>query len=75
MQLPRTRRSLRYKPEWVSRLENRKFREPPSGLKPQATAMASSSVDFPLPFSPTKKVTGQRNSSRFSAATAGMRRV
>lgn len=39
-------------------MEKEKFRVPPSGLKPQATAIPSSKVDFPLPFSPTKKVTG-----------------
>ena len=51
---------MRYSPngEWVARVEKEKFRVPPSGLKPQATAIPSSKVDFPLPFSPTKKVTG-----------------
>ena len=36
----------------------KKSLEPPSPLKPIATAMASISVDFPVPFSPTKNVTG-----------------
>jgi hypothetical protein len=31
--------------------------KPPSGLNPQHSAIASSSVDLPLPFSQTKKVT------------------
>jgi len=34
-----------------------KFRLPPSRLKPTCSAMASSRVDFPEPFSPTKKHT------------------
>ncbi|MNO58989.1 hypothetical protein D3C76_495650 [compost metagenome] len=37
--------------------EKLKFLVPPSALKPLLTAIASSKVDFPLPFSPTKKVT------------------
>ena len=45
--------------EWVALVEKRKFRVPPSGLKPQHRANASSSVDFPEPFSPTRKVTGR----------------
>jgi hypothetical protein len=44
---------------------NLKFREPPSALNPQATAMASNRVDFPEPFSPTKNVTAGWNSNRF----------
>ena len=59
-------------PEWVSRVEKAKFREPPSGLKPRARATASSKVDLPLPFSPTKKVTGWCSSNRPSPAMAGM---
>lgn len=31
---------------------------PPSGLKPYLIAIASNKVDFPVPFSPTKKVIG-----------------
>ena len=31
--------------------------DPPSALNPQATATASSNVDFPEPFSPMKNVT------------------
>jgi hypothetical protein len=34
-----------------------KFLVPPSGLNPQLVAIASRSVDLPLPFSPTMKVT------------------
>ena len=64
-----------HRPEWVFRLAKRKLRDPPSGLKPQATAMASSRVDLPLPFSPTKKVTGRVNSRRLSLAIAGMRKA
>jgi len=43
--------------ECEPRVPKRKFFVPPSGLKPRETAMASSSVDLPDPFSPTKKVT------------------
>ena len=69
---------VRYSPraEWVSRVEKEKFRVPPSGLKPQATAMPSSRVDFPAPFSPTRKVTGLSKASRSPArswARAGSR--
>ena len=39
-------------------VEKVKFFVPPSALKPYATAIASRSVDLPVPFSPTKKVTG-----------------
>jgi hypothetical protein len=48
-------------------------REPPSGLNPAATAMASTSVDFPEPFSPTRNMTPGPNSSRRprSAVTTG----
>ena len=38
--------------------EKEKFFVPPSGLNPNVTAIASISVDFPVPFSPTIKVTG-----------------
>jgi hypothetical protein len=39
------------------RVEKRKFDEPPSAFMPAATAIASSSVDLPLPFSPMRYVT------------------
>ena len=39
------------------RVENWKLRLPPSGFRPAAIAIASISVDFPLPFSPTRNVT------------------
>ncbi len=44
--------------EWVALVEKLKLQVPPSALKPYATAIASSRVDFPVPFLPTKKVTG-----------------
>ncbi|MNI62704.1 hypothetical protein D3C73_1180350 [compost metagenome] len=52
-------------------MENEKFSVPPSGLKPHAAAIPSRSVDLPLPFSPTRKVTGWLNSSRLIVFTAG----
>jgi hypothetical protein len=39
-------------------VEKEKSREPPSALKPYATAIASRIVDLPVPFSPTRNVTG-----------------
>ncbi len=39
------------------RVENLMFWLPPSGFRPMVRAIASISVDFPLPFSPTRKVT------------------
>ncbi len=55
---PGARTNRKYWPsvEWDARVENRKDRDPPSGLKPAATATASTSVDFPDPFSPTRNV-------------------
>jgi len=51
---PRTRRIACPRLECDARVENAKFEDPPSGFMPAATAIASSSVDLPLPFSPTK---------------------
>ncbi|GAA2861706.1 hypothetical protein GCM10010472_18770 [Pseudonocardia halophobica] len=57
----------------LARVAKAKFREPPSALNPAATAMASTSVDLPDPFSPTRNVTPGPNSSRRPrrAATTG----
>ena len=44
---------------------------PPSSGQPQATAIASSTVDLPVPFSPARNVTPSANSSPSMAATAG----
>ena len=49
--------------EWDARVEKRKFLVPPSGLNPHATAMASRSVDLPVPFSPMMNVTQGWNSN------------
>ena len=43
--------------ECVRRVAKLKFFDPPSALNPAATAIASSRVDFPVPFSPTRYVT------------------
>ena len=51
--------------ECDSRVENAKFDVPPSASIPAATAIASSRVDLPLPFSPIRYVT--RGCSRQSA--------
>ena len=42
------------------------------GIKTIGDGDRSSSVDFPLPFSPTKKVTGRVNSSLSSPQRAGI---
>ena len=49
------------------------MRPPPSGLSFMATAIASTSVDLPLPFSPTRKVTRGSSSIRSPAAEPGAR--
>lgn len=45
---------------------------PPSGLKPSATAIASTSVDLPLPFSPASSVTCGASSSSVRLRAAGI---
>lgn len=45
------------KDECESYVLKRKFFVPPSALKPKATAIASSNVDLPVPFSPIMNVT------------------
>src|ERR1051325_10494548 len=67
---PRATRRNRCSSECDSRVPNLKFFEPPSALKPQATAMASSSVDLPEPFSPTKNVTAGCSSRVSNGRTA-----
>ena len=47
-------------------MPKRKFFEPPSGLNPASTAIASISVDFPDPFSPMRNVTLASRSSSSS---------
>ena len=54
------------------RVAKLKFLLPPSALNPAATAIASDSVDFPLPFSPTRNVTFACSSSVSSDRIAGM---
>jgi len=51
---PRTGRIASASCDCDSRVENAKFELPPSGFMPAATAIVSSSVDLPLPFSPTR---------------------
>jgi hypothetical protein len=74
--LPGARTSRRYPPsdDSVDLVLNRKLTEPPSGLKPAATAIASISVDLPVPLSPVTNVTAGSRRSRptaRSAATTG----
>ena len=54
---PRIRRIALASSECDARVSKAKFEEPPSGFMPAATAIASSSVDLPLPFSPIRYVT------------------
>lgn len=44
---------------------------PPTAIEPLVTAMASSRVDLPLPFSPTKNVTGDSRVTSPSCRTTG----
>jgi len=53
-------------------VEKLKFRDPPSALNPRATDTASRSVDLPVPFSPTRKVTSGSNWSSSRWRTAGI---
>src|SRR5256885_16686750 len=48
------------------------LRLPPSGLKPAATAIASTSVDLPLPFSPANSVTAESSLSSSRWRIAGI---
>ena len=59
----------------LARVECMAPRDPPSGLIPYARASASTSVDFPDPFSPTRKVmpAGRSRPDFSTLATAGMR--
>src|SRR6266550_2498680 len=65
------RTSERNRSECVDCVLNRSCFVPPSGFKPNPTAIASSSVDLPEPFSPTKNVTGASNASRVRWRIAG----
>ncbi len=60
---PRTSSIPFHNSECESRVENAKFDEPPSVFIPAATAIASSNVDLPLPFSPITQVTFGFNAS------------
>jgi hypothetical protein len=44
---------------------------PPTVIEPAPAAIASRIVDLPVPFSPTKKVTGDRNSISSNVRTTG----
>lgn len=70
--MPRTRRMVSESAECDSRVAYAKWRDPPSGFSPAAIAIASTSVDLPLPFSPIRYVTfGSSASPSASADTAG----
>jgi hypothetical protein len=53
-------------------VEKLKLWLPPSAFNPSATAMASSSVDLPVPFSPMMNVTSELKASVWRFFTAGM---
>ncbi|HEX2700137.1 MAG TPA: hypothetical protein VHM89_08050 [Acidimicrobiales bacterium] len=61
-----------YNSDSVGRVAKARLRLPPPGFTPALTATASTRVDFPVPFSPTKKVTVGPMSSWSRDATAGM---
>jgi len=67
----RIARMCRCRLEWLSCVAKRWSFDPPSGLKPQATASASIRVDLPEPFSPTRKVTRGWKSMRSVLFTTG----
>src|SRR5688572_17750475 len=69
---PRTSSSASASGGASSRVWAPKLSEPPSGEKPAATAIPSTSVDFPLPFSPTRNVTPGASGRSSSAASAGI---
>ena len=54
-------------------LNSRPMADPPCGLSPHASASISTTVDFPVPFSPTSTVTpaGRSRPSHSSCSTAG----
>src|SRR4051794_34536836 len=68
---PRTSRSASCRLVSAARSSKRRSRSPPSTSRSSLAAIASSSVDLPLPFSPTKNVTSGCSSSASSLATAG----
>jgi hypothetical protein len=67
---PLVRRKNLCSGECEARVTKLKLRLPPSGLRPQATAMASSRVDLPEPFSPMRKVTAGAKSMVSRCRTA-----
>src|SRR3954452_9961686 len=74
--LPGVRTTRRKSPrdDSVTRVECIAPREPPSAFSPCTPASASTSVDLPEPFSPTRKVTpaGRLSPCSSTAATAGI---
>src|SRR5262245_42562943 len=68
----RTGRRYSASAECEARVEKRKLRLPPSALRRNKTAIASSSVDFPAPFSPIRKVTGRSKRNWSSSRIAGI---
>src|SRR5437763_2885507 len=56
---------------WAARVSSRGTSALPIAGRRAAVAMPSSSVDFPEPFSPTKKVTGRSKASASSVRMAG----
>src|SRR5688572_12325862 len=68
---PRRRIRWSQSGECEARVAKLKLRLPPSALRPAATAIASISVDLPLPFSPTRNVTFGCSASVSSCRTAG----
>ena len=72
VRVPRTSRRYSCNSECDSRVETVMLRLPPSALNPAATAIASTSVDLPLPFSPAKNVTCGSRGNSSSVRIAGI---
>ncbi len=69
---PRTTLRNEWRDDVDGVVEKRMFWLPPSALKPSAIARASTRVDLPLPFSPTKNVILGWRASVASLFTAGI---
>src|SRR2546428_4077550 len=70
---PRTSRRCLCSTECDARVDTVTFRLPPSALKPAATAIASTSVDLPLPFSPRRGSPAGGASARGGRGSLGSR--
>lgn len=68
---PRTSRIRSWSGDSVGRCDGLALVLPPSGLSPYAIAIASMTVDFPTPFSPTRTVSSESSSPSRSSWLTG----